>query len=380
MTRSMRWLEVVWLSWRLVRPQAPAGWQAMRTAPAHRLIVGWDDAVIVCGPGTDAGMDSPQAIEQMVKRWKARGYQGIYWRVDEAMLPERFMTRWNTNVSPGQNYLLERVDQKLREFPVAQDVAVGGGAGRARSLGLVSDHLQQRSAAQQGRASRSLAVREQVRRPTIPKILSVDRAGNKHFMVWEYAYPEARRAKVPEFVQFAGLRLQTLRRLSADRGGADAAGSEARRPVRLQRAGRRGDEEAARRRHSHGSAIRFADPEFDLRDPMVESWRRLRGEYLTQFYRELRQALNEVDPQIQIAVQIPGDRAGTCLGQLALWTGGRGSMKGWSTNWSCRSCWTVTKATGPKPSRGNAAISTVRSRSMRVSASSSVTAASRPPT
>ncbi len=46
--------------------------------PAHRLIVGWDDAVIVCGPGTVAGMDSPQAIEQMVKRWKGRGHQGIY--------------------------------------------------------------------------------------------------------------------------------------------------------------------------------------------------------------------------------------------------------------------------------------------------------------
>jgi len=44
----------------------------------HRLIVGWDDAVIVCGPGTVAGMDSPQAIERMVKRWKARGINGVY--------------------------------------------------------------------------------------------------------------------------------------------------------------------------------------------------------------------------------------------------------------------------------------------------------------
>ena len=44
---------------------------------AHRLIVGWDDPVIRCGPGTDAGMDSPLAMERMVKRWKARGYDGI---------------------------------------------------------------------------------------------------------------------------------------------------------------------------------------------------------------------------------------------------------------------------------------------------------------
>lgn len=49
-----------------------AGHQAMVIGAdppaAHRLIVGWDDAVIVCGPGTDAGMDSPEAIERMVKR------------------------------------------------------------------------------------------------------------------------------------------------------------------------------------------------------------------------------------------------------------------------------------------------------------------------
>ena len=32
--------------------------------------------------------------------------------------PERFMTRWKAKVSPGMNYLLERVDQKLAEFPV----------------------------------------------------------------------------------------------------------------------------------------------------------------------------------------------------------------------------------------------------------------------
>ena len=84
--------------------------QATAAEPAHRLIVGWDDSVIVCGPGTVAGMDSPLAVEQMVKRWKARGIQGVYWRVDEAMLPERFMQRWKTTISPGMNYLLHRVD------------------------------------------------------------------------------------------------------------------------------------------------------------------------------------------------------------------------------------------------------------------------------
>ena len=39
------------------------------------------------------------------------------------MLPQRYMTRWKTKVSPGMNYLLERVDQKLAEFPVLKTLA-----------------------------------------------------------------------------------------------------------------------------------------------------------------------------------------------------------------------------------------------------------------
>ena len=66
----------------------------MALEPAHRLIVGWNNSVIIGGPGTVAGMDSPAALERMVKRRNARGHQVISWPTDEAMLPSRFMTRW----------------------------------------------------------------------------------------------------------------------------------------------------------------------------------------------------------------------------------------------------------------------------------------------
>lgn len=85
---------------------------------AHRAIVGWDDSVICVGPGTVAGMDSPAAIQQMVKRWKARGYQGIYWRVDELMLPERFAIKRPGKQNPAANYLTARLENVLHEFPV----------------------------------------------------------------------------------------------------------------------------------------------------------------------------------------------------------------------------------------------------------------------
>lgn len=287
-------------------------------SPAHRLIVGWDDAVIVCGPGTVAGMDSPQAIEKMVKRWKGRGHQGIYWRVDEAMLPDQFMTRWKPKNSPGMNYLLERVDQELHEFPVLKTLLA---AAEREQLEVWAWYptIYSNGAPPTGPGFTLSWLYENKFATDHPEILSVDRAGNKHFMVWEYAYPEARKAKVSEFVQFAKdygfkrfvacLRTEAAQMQPAPKH-ADQFGFNA--PI------------VAEMKKRHGidiltdSRFDYTDPKFDVGDPLVESWRKLRGEYLTQFYRELRIALNEVDPKIQIAVQIPGDRVGTCLGNWHL--------------------------------------------------------------
>ena len=287
-------------------------------ATAHRLIIGWDDSVICCGPGTDAGMDSPQAVERMVKRWKARGVHGVYWRVDEAMLPERFMTRWKTKVSPGMNYLLERVDQKLAEFPVLKTLLA---AAEREGIEVWAWYptIYSNGAPPTGPGFTTAWLYENKFGTDHPEVLSVDRAGNKQFMVWEYAYPEARAAKVSEFVQFAKdygfkrfvacLRTEAAQNQPAPKH-ADQFGFNA--PV------------VAEMKKRHGidilTDLRFdySQPKFDVRDPMLEKWRTLRGESLTQFYRELRQALNAVDPKIQIAVQIPGDRAGTCLGNWPL--------------------------------------------------------------
>lgn len=286
--------------------------------PAHRLIVGWDDAVIVCGPGTVAGMDSPEAIEKMVKRWKGRGHQGIYWRVDEAMLPDRFMTRWNIKVSPGVNYLLERVDQELHAFPVLKTLLA---AAEREQLEVWAWYptIYSNGAPPTGPGFTQSWLYENRFATDHPEILSVDRAGNKHFMVWEYAYPEARKAKVSEFVQFARdygfkrfvacLRTEAAQMQPAPKH-ADQFGFNA--PVVAEMQKRHGIDILT------DSRFDYSDSRFDVRDPLVEAWRKLRGEYLTEFYRELRAALNEVDPEIQIAVQIPGDRAGTCLGNWHL--------------------------------------------------------------
>lgn len=288
--------------------------------PAHRLIVGWDDAVVCVGPGTDAGMDSPEAIRRMVKRWKARGITGLYWRVNETQLPgaDVYVVRNRPKASPPQNHLMARHDRVFRSFDVLGTLRA---AAEAEGLGLWAWYptIYSAGAPAEGPGFTTAWQFESRFGREHPEVLSVDRAGRKHYAVWEYAYPEARAAKIREFVAFAkelGFRkfVACLRTesgqfqpppLHADQFGFNA-------PV----------VEEMRRRH--GIDIRtdgrfdFASPSWNPTDPMVESWRRLRGEYLTTLYRELRRALDAVAPGIEMAVQIPGDRVGSCLGNWVI--------------------------------------------------------------
>jgi len=47
---------------------------------------------------------------------------------------------------------------------------------------------------------------------------------------------------------------------------------------------------------------------------MVENWHRLRGDYFTQFFRDLRKALNEINPDIKICATLAGERIGPPMG------------------------------------------------------------------
>ena len=170
-------------------------------------------------------------------------------------------------------------------------------------------------------------------------------------MVWEYAYPEARRGEgVRVCAVRAGLRLQTLRRLPADRGGPDAAGPEdmptssgSTAPVVAEM------KTAVRRRHSYRPAVRLRRTRSSTSATRCS---RTGGDcaasYLTQFYRELRAGPERGRPdrfRLPCRSRATGPGPAWATGTS---TGGRGSTKDWSMNWSCRSCSTVTKATGPQ--------------------------------
>ena len=63
------------------RPPPPA------PGPKMNLIPSWGDMTLVYGPGTDAAMDTAEAMEAMVKHWKGRGFTGVYLRSDLDQFP-----------------------------------------------------------------------------------------------------------------------------------------------------------------------------------------------------------------------------------------------------------------------------------------------------
>ncbi|NUQ62136.1 MAG: hypothetical protein HUU20_06590 [Pirellulales bacterium] len=303
----------------LFLPVVPLFAGTLPAETAHRGIVSWADAVVTCGPGTDPAMDSPQAVANMVRRWKGRGLGGVYFRVDESMLPERFTVRWPAEkVHPVSNYLLVVPDRVHRSFDL-----LGALRHTADEIGFqiwgYYPTVYSNGAPPEGPGFTHRWLYENRYAHEHPEILSIDWQGRKHYMVWEYAYPGARAAKVAEYEYFA--RHHGLRRFLA------CLRTEA---AQMQPPPRHADQfgfnapvvEEMKRRYSvdilTDPRFDFTNPAYDLKDPMVENWRTLRGQYLTQFYRELREAMNKIDSKIEIAVQIPGDRAGSCLGNWHL--------------------------------------------------------------
>mgnify|MGYP003640105730 CR=1 FL=1 len=284
------------------------------------VIPSWGDMTLVYGPGTNAAMDSPAAFEHMVKHWKGRGFTGVHLRTDLSQIEPFIRRNPLSTTNPTLAVAWSYIDEVMAGFPadfhqVAQQIAdrhdfefwswhphiysdgappdVGvPGVGRMIPWSYVAKYTAEH-----------------------PEVISVDRAGNRFWMVREYAYEGARASKVAEFVYMAkelGLkRFVACMRSEATQvlpppDKADQYGFNT--PV----------VEAMQERY--GVDI-LTDPRFDvygegfdLHDPMVENWRSLRGGYVTQLYRELRQALQAVDPDIRLAVTLSGEYVGPILG------------------------------------------------------------------
>lgn len=296
--------------------------EATKHVTERWAVPSWGDVVCVYGPGTDASMDSPEAIEKTFKRWKARGMTGVTLRSDLADYEPMIHRNMSKQQSPQLQLLLDYVDRVAEHFNVLQtaekiskplDFEMWAWHPHIYSDGATKDI---------GTPGLGRMIPWSYSSQYFidhPEGITVDRKGNKLWMVREYGYPEARATKVSEFVHMAKT-LGVKRFISCMRSEVN----------QLVDPPEKGDQygfnaivvEEMKKRYNVDI---MTDPRFDvfsadfkIDDPMVENWRKLRGEHITQFYRDLRKALDAVDPKIQIAATVSGDHVGPPIGNQVL--------------------------------------------------------------
>lgn len=291
------------------------------------LIFGAGDYAAAFGAGTDPAFDTADGIDRMVKRYQAMGITGIIHRLDLwDMDQEQVVYHPIGNDNPEHRSLHKLMDD-IHHAGVNQPKELREAAERyglefwAWWPTVYSDGCPPDIPADQ--LGIDLVNWSYERRYVVehPEYLTVDRKGKKYYGVVEYAYEGARKAKVDEFVYFA--RIHGIKNFIA------CLRSEA---PQMQIPAYDADQYGFNQpivdemNRLYGVDImtdpRFDvdSPDFDRHDPMVQNWRNLRGSYLTQFYRDLRQALDAVDPDIKIGVQLPGETVGPPLGN-------------WPTDW-----------------------------------------------
>lgn len=289
----------------------------------NNVVPSWGDYVVAFGPGTDPALDSPEAVQNMIRHWKERGYTGLYLRTDLGQLAPEMVHRNNVvQPNPRLALLWHEIDRVMASFDahvVAQKTAEPLGFefwswhphlysdGAPENVGTPApDRMVPWSYVSAYTASH-------------PEVISVDRNANRLWMVSEYAYPGARAAKVAEFVHMAK-NLGIKRFVACMRSELSQIQDP---PDKADRYGF--NQPIVQQMHERYGVDIMTDPRFDVdrpdfdpHDPMVEHWHELRGQHVTQLYRELRQALRQVDPKIRLAVTLSGEHVGPPLGNWRL--------------------------------------------------------------
>lgn len=293
--------------------------------PENRYVIpSWGDLTLVYGPGTDPAMDTAGAMERTFAHWKGRGFTGVFLRTDLSQCPPGAIIRNAATTQPNPELavawrliddIMERSDPHAAARAAAEKVGFEYwmwhpylySEGAPADVGIDGP----------GRMVPWSYVRKY--HAEHPEVITVDRKGNRQWMVPEYAYPGARADKVAEFVHMAktyrptgilaSLRSEASQVLPPPDHGDQYGFNE---PI------------VAEMKLRHGVDIltdpRFdwQNPAFDPADPMVRNWRSLRGSYLTELVREIRQGLREVDPKIQLAMTVSGDHVGPVLGNSTM--------------------------------------------------------------
>jgi len=283
----------------------------------YGIICPWSDNVVLFGAETDPAVDTQEAIHNMMVRWKNEGWDtNIFWYMEGWWLKEPHFSDlmyMNPNSPPVQLQVFVRSSNIVESFDVLSYARQ-----EAENLGMT--FWVNRMLYNDGTLVGNSWPYQFKFMYDHPEYEVADRSGNPQLGIREMAYPQARQDMVDQFVHMVndcGLKhimvsLKTEMALGVPAPAtADTFGFN--QPVV--------EDMLAIYDVNILTDTRFDVnvPNWDPCDSMVENWRELRGGYLTQFLRELRDAMDNIDPNIEIAVLSGrGDYIGPPYGNMKL--------------------------------------------------------------
>jgi hypothetical protein len=257
--------------------------------------VSWGDH-IEWGEGV-AALRSPEQVAAGVRRWKEQaGASKVYWRGCNRFISQYTRT-FTRPGAPPRRYYTNMAQIEMDEFQTICDAAHGEGLPAYLYLAIFDEGWPLLD----GQDDKYTSWQSEF---TVahPEYLARDRTGSEvHHGVMCYAYPEVRAYK-----------LQCIREILADYpfDGIFICTRSQSKPA--AHADQFGFNEPVVEAYQQRYGVNILEQDFD-----VEAWRRLRGEFVTQFLRELRSFTRERGLRLSIGVP-QGDYLGPPIGNLHL--------------------------------------------------------------
>jgi hypothetical protein len=251
--------------------------------PDNLVNVSWGDQIMVASG--DAQLDSPEKIRRAMRAWRDdHDGQTVLWRVAAEYIERFYEKRARSPFIRGYYDKVAEISARFKPATLARKLARQSGQ-RFLLYMTIFDHGAPTTELYGGTTPFPWQDRFTIAHPECQE---VDRQGKPHWGVLEMAYPQSRQLMVDRIKQFVAeydadgvyvcTRTHSLPAKHADQFGFGP-------PV------------VDEYRRRYGIDIR-QDPRFDYASPhyaphseAVENWRRLRGAYVVEFYRQLRAAL-----------------------------------------------------------------------------------------
>ncbi|OHB57163.1 MAG: hypothetical protein A2Y12_13535 [Planctomycetes bacterium GWF2_42_9] len=277
------------------------------------MMVSWGDVVFMYGPETDAGVGTPEQIRNMMKYWKSNGFTQIFWRGEDNRDPN-FV--WNESTMYAEASFIRKEYSRVMSSFDTTDCAIKSAHEMGMKIYMWASVFDDGTAA--NKPHRFWSDRFPWRNILFdkhPELEVRDRKGDVQWGVRELVYPLARSTKIADYINVVkkypdldGVLIYIHSHSAAGFHGDQYGFNQ---PIVDEYKKRYGVDILT------DAQFDYKNPKFNPKDEAVEKWRSLRGEYLTQFLREIKSALGQVRPGLQVVVNTQGgDYMGPPFGNI----------------------------------------------------------------